>query len=118
MSKLIAASSGVGTVVGANTENLSTAVVAVAPPPLPSLISPASLNKLMWSANGKHLFVGDANGVVHAFEVQDFVTAKSPGDDLKLELVILNRGISSSAAVSGSTTSSTGTVASGMAAKT
>ncbi len=50
-----------------------------------------SWSKLMWSADGKQMFVGDAKGLVHHFEVQDYVTARAPGDELKLELAILSR---------------------------
>lgn len=50
-----------------------------------------TLNKLMWSGDGMKLFIGDARGIVHGFNVQDHVIARQPGDDVKFELAILSR---------------------------
>ena len=40
-----------------------------------SVYSNAAINKLLWSEDGKKLFIGDAKGVVHAFKVYIYVHA-------------------------------------------
>eukprot|EP00595_Chromulina_sp_UTEXLB2642_P000347 CAMPEP_0196762400 /NCGR_PEP_ID=MMETSP1095-20130614/1844_1 /TAXON_ID=96789 ORGANISM="Chromulina nebulosa, Strain UTEXLB2642" /NCGR_SAMPLE_ID=MMETSP1095 /ASSEMBLY_ACC=CAM_ASM_000446 /LENGTH=436 /DNA_ID=CAMNT_0042113173 /DNA_START=647 /DNA_END=1953 /DNA_ORIENTATION=- len=41
----------------------------------------AALNRLIWSYDGKILFIGDAKGLVHSFEIQDHLLRTNPGDD-------------------------------------
>ena len=65
-----------------NTSSLSTTVNTSAPP---NTNTTAALNKLLWSNDGKILFIGDAKGCVHSFEVQESITTRFPGDDSKFE---------------------------------